>query len=67
MGMITKTEVSTTVENINGYDENALLTFAKMLYKDGIIKTEPYYNKETGNIDTKYSIEIYLENNKFRA
>lgn len=62
MGVITKTEASITVENINGYDEDALLIFAKMLYRDGIIKTEPFYNRETGNIDTKYSIELYLEN-----
>lgn len=63
MGLITKTNASITIENINGYDEVALLKFAKMLYRDGIIKTEPHYNKETGNIDTKYSIELYLENN----
>lgn len=60
MAVITKTEASITVENINGYDEDVLLTFAKMLYRDGIIKTEAFYNRETGNIDTKYSIELYL-------
>ena len=30
MSLITKTEASITVENINGYDEDALLIFAKM-------------------------------------